>query len=256
MVIEQDVKTKNAAEFYSQQDDVFGRIASRYDLLCDLFSFGIHRLWKRKVAKIIAKESWSQLLDCATGTGDIILRVLHHKKLEQHQEIIASDISPQMLAIAQKRLNSKNHIDFQVLDAHSIPNITTASIDLFSISLGLKICEREKVLQEALRVLRPGGRLVVLEASNIPWNWLQNLYLQYMRLCMPMIGWIATRGDTSAYKYLLQGIEKFPTAEELANELQSTGFVEVSFERLTFGIVAIHVARKTIVNESDSHHTA
>jgi len=238
------VKSKNAAEFYTQRDDVFGRIANRYDLLCDLFSFGVHRLWKRRVVRVIAEESWSRLLDCATGTGDIILRVLQHKKLEQHQEIIASDISPQMLAIAQKRLNSANKIDFQVLDAHSMPNISTASVDLYSISLGLKICEREKVLQEAMRVLHPGGRLVMLEASNIPWNWLQYLYLQYMRMIVPIIGWIATRGDTSAYKYLLQGIEKIPTAEVLATEMTSIGFKEVSFERLSLGIVAIHVARK------------
>jgi len=245
MTIEQQIESKNAAEFQTQHDDVFGRIADRYDLLCDLFSFGIHRLWKRRVARIIAKEPWARMLDCATGTGDIILRVLGHKGLHTEQTIIASDISPQMLAIAQKRLgNNASFMEFQLLDAHSMPGVPNASVDLFSISLGLKICEREKVLQEALRVLRPGGRLVVLEASNIPWTWLQNLYLHYMRLCMPVIGWIATGGDTSAYKYLLQGIEKFPTGEALANEMTSIGFIEVSFERLSLGIVAIHVSRK------------
>lgn len=244
MEIEKQVETKNAAEFSTQQDDIFGRIANRYDLLCDLFSFGIHRLWKRRVARIIAEESWSELLDCATGTGDIILRVLQNKRLESNQKIIASDISPQMLTIAEKRLTSKGQIDFQVLDAHSISDILNDSMDLYSISLGLKICEREKVLKEAFRVLRSGGRLVILEASNIPWRWLQNLYLLYMRLVMPVIGWLATGGDTSAYKYLLSGIEKFPTAEILANEITVIGFEEVSFKRLSLGIVAIHIARK------------
>ncbi|MBC7877871.1 MAG: ubiquinone/menaquinone biosynthesis methyltransferase [Anaerolineales bacterium] len=245
MTIEQDIKTKNAAEFETRQDDVFGRIADRYDLLCDLFSFGIHRIWKRRVAALIAKENWAQLLDCATGTGDIILRVVNHKKLNLNQKIIASDISLQMLEIAKKRLlSTKEQIEFQILDAHSLPSIPDESVDLYSISLGLKICEREQVLKEAMRVLRPGGRFVSLEASNIPIKWLHKLYLLYMRLVMPIVGWLATGGDVSAYKYLLQGIEKFPTAEVLANELSALGFEEVYFQRLTFGIVAIHVARK------------
>jgi len=125
-----------------------------------------------------------------------------------------------------------------------MPEIPNASVDLYSISLGLKICEREKVLREAMRVLRPNGRIVILEASNIPLRLLHDLYLLYMRLVMPVIGWIATGGDTSAYKYLLKGIEKFPTAEVLANEMISLGFTDVSFQRLSLGIVAIHVARK------------
>jgi demethylmenaquinone methyltransferase / 2-methoxy-6-polyprenyl-1,4-benzoquinol methylase len=245
---------ENAAEFQIQQDDVFGRIANRYDLLCDLFSLGIHRLWKRRVARFIAREPWSHLLDCATGTGDIILRVLNHKNLEYNQKIIASDISPQMLAIAQKRLvSSTASIEFRLLDAHYLPDIPTENVDLYSISLALKICERKKVLQEALRVLRPGGRLVILEASNIPWLWLQRAYLLYMKLCMPVIGWLATGGDSSAYKYLLRGIENFPTAEDLAQELGSMGFKDISFERLSLGIVAIHTARKPEARKPNSN---
>lgn len=245
MAIERQVESKNAAEFYAEQDDVFGRIAHRYDLLCDLFSFGIHRLWKRSVARLIAEESWFRLLDCATGTGDIILRLLNDRKLEAGQKIIASDISPAMLRIAEKRLNRMTpSIEFQVLDAHSLPEIPNGSVDLYSISLGLKICERENVLREAMRVLRPNGRIVILEASDIPVHWLHNLYLLYVRSIMPIIGWIAASGDTSAYKYLLKGIEKFPTAEVLADEMASLGFTNVSFQRLSLGIVAIHVARK------------
>jgi len=247
-------QVENAAEFYTQQDDVFGRIAHRYDLLCDLFSLGIHRLWKRRVARVIAQEPWSQMLDCATGTGDIILRVLNHKNIRPDQKIIASDLSPQMLAIAQKKLIRANSlIEFRVLDAHSMPELSAESFDLYSISLGLKICERKRVLEEALRVLRPDGRLIVLEASNIPWVWLQRAYLLYMNLCMPIIGWIATRGDSSAYKYLLRGIENFPTAEELAQELASLGFKDISFERLSLGIVAIHTARKPEASQHDSY---
>lgn len=243
----EQVNSSNAADFHAQVDDVFGRIASRYDLLCDLFSLGIHRLWKRRVAALIAQEPWTCLLDAAAGTGDVVLRVANQQVLQPEQIVITSDISPQMLAIAKKRAGSiAPSLDFRVLDAHSMPSIQSNSIDLYSISLGLKICDRSLVLPEALRVLRPGGRFVSLEASNIVWPWLHRAYLVYMSLCMPLIGWVATGGDASAYRYLLRGIRDFPSAEVFTAELAAAGFENVSFERLSFGIVTIHMARKPI----------
>lgn len=235
----------NAADFHTQEDDVFGRIAARYDLLSDLFSFGIHRLWKRRVAALITTEPWTNLLDVAAGTGDVVLKVARRQGLLPDQKIVASDISPQMLAIARRRATRlKVPVEFRVLDAHAMPSIADDSVDLYSISLGLKICERKLALREALRVLKPGGRFIALEASNIAMGWLHRAYLGYMAVCMPVIGWVATGGDASAYRYLLKGIQDFPTAEELAAELRDMGFAEVSFERLSLGIVAIHVARK------------
>lgn len=245
------VQHQNAAEFAAQNDDVFGRIASRYDKLCDIFSFGIHRIWKRRVAREIASEKWNTLLDGATGTGDIILRVMT-KVPTQGRTVIASDLSEKMIAIAKQRLHSfSRNVNFRLLDAESMPSIQTSSIDAYSISLGLKICNRHLAIQEALRVLKPGGRIIILEASNIRWIFLHNTYLAYMAICMPVLGWIATGGDASAYKYLLQGIRDFPTAEELAHELANYGFEEVTFERLSLGIVAIHTARKPRIQTSD-----
>ena len=234
---------ENAAEFHPSKDDVFGRIASRYDLLCDLFSFGIHRLWKRRVAIVIARESWSTLLDGATGTGDIIVRVLSHK-LPVSRRITASDLSHEMLTIAKRRLGDCSQVQLEELDAEKMPSIASDSVDAYSISLGLKICDRDKALSEAMRVLRPNGRLIILEASNIPWTFAHRMYLAYMFLCMPAIGWLATGGDSSAYRYLLAGIREFPSAELLAEELRTAGFVDVAFERLSLGIVAIHTGRK------------
>jgi ubiquinone/menaquinone biosynthesis methyltransferase len=234
----------NAAEFAWKHDDVFGRIASRYDLLCDVFSFGIHRLWKRAVARRIASEEWQVLLDGATGTGDIILRLVAHQSTDG-RTVIASDVSASMLAIAQRRLTPhRDKVRLTQLDMESMPSVADGSVDAYSISLGLKICNRRLALREAFRILRPGGRLIVLEASNIRWSWLNRAYLAYMSVCMPALGWLATGGDASAYKYLLHGIRDFPSAENLARELLEHGFGEVAFERQSLGIMAIHTARK------------
>jgi demethylmenaquinone methyltransferase / 2-methoxy-6-polyprenyl-1,4-benzoquinol methylase len=234
----------NAAAFAFAADDVFGRIAKRYDFLSDVFSFGIHRLWKRRVAKVIADEHWTTLLDGATGTADIILRVLAHESV-QGRSIVAADISPQMLAIAQTRLSRHtDRVGVRQLNAEAMTPVPSDSVDAYSISLCLKICNRTLALREALRVLKPGGRIVVLEASNIPWGSVHAAYLAYMHLCMPMLGWLATGGDASAYRYLLHGIRDFPSAEALAVEMTNAGFTDVRFERLSFGIVAIHVGRK------------
>ena len=235
---------ENAASFAPAADDVFGRIADRYDLLSDIFSFGIHRLWKKRVAKVIADEPWATLLDGATGTGDIILRVLQHESA-RGRSIVASDISAQMLAIAERRLAlHSDRVMLSQLNAESMPTVPDGSLDAYSISLCLKICSRKLALREAWRVLKPGGRIIILEASNIPWSWLQSAYLTYMSLCMPALGWLATGGDASAYRYLLNGIREFPTAEQLATEMADAGFCDVRFERLSLGIVAIHVGRR------------
>lgn len=235
----------NAAHFHADVDDVFARIAGRYDLLCDIFSLWIHRHWKRRVARRIAEHGWQRMLDSASGTGDIVLRVVRETPNPAGREMIASDISPAMLRVAERKLVvSKVPIEFRQLDAERMPSIADASVDLYSISLGLKICDRNLALREAYRVLHPGGMFIALEASNIPWRWLQRLYLGYMHLCMPALGWLATGGDASAYRYLLQGIKDFPSAENLADEMRTAGFEDVSFERLSLGIVAIHRARK------------
>ena len=234
----------NAAAFDTLADPVFDRIAGRYDLLCDLFSLGLHRLWKRRMAELIADEPWQCMLDSAAGTGDIALRMARRTGVASRSVIVA-DISPAMLAIARRRAGGMaDRLSFRVLDAHAMPEVPDASLDLYTISLALKICDRARVLDEVMRVLRPGGRLIVLEASAIVWPWLHRLYLAYMGVCMPVIGWVATGGDASAYRYLLRGVREFPDADALAAEVTARGFETVRFELMTFGIVAIHSARK------------
>ena len=209
----------NSADFTPKDDDVFGRIATRYDFLCDLFSLGIHRLWKRRVAYIIGNAPWQNLLDVASGTDDIVYRILQQRDatFDNPPQIIVSDISPQMLNMAKKKMIGHNkNTSFLLIDAENMIQIESASQDVVSISLGLKICDRHKALQQAYRILKPQGRLVTLEASNIPIAWIQRLYLAYMSAVMPIIGWLATSGDSSAYQYLLKGLKDFPSAENLA----------------------------------------
>lgn len=236
----------NAAAFNAGVDDVFGRIAGRYDVLCDIFSLGLHRRWKQRVAEIIAGRDWQHMLDAASGTGHIVSRVLRlAPEVAERRHIIVSDISAPMLAVSQRKTAPlTQRLDYRILDAHDMPSIASGSVDLYSISLGLKICDRARVMQEAYRVLRPGGHFVALEASAIVVPALHRLYLAYMNICMPLIGRIATGGDASAYLYLLKGVHGFPDAEQLARELREIGFEGVHYERLSLGIVAIHSARK------------
>ncbi len=235
----------NAASFNSIGDDVFSRIASRYDVLCDLFSLGIHRTWKRRMARRIAAERWESMLDVAAGTGDIALRVVQYLGGTAGRNCVVSDICPAMLDIATRRAGDlAGDMQFRVFDAHQLTEVESESIDLYSMSLGMKICNRKRALVEAWRVLKPGGTFICLEASEIPIRLIHRLYLTYMSLCMPLVGWVATGGDASAYHYLLSGVRGFPGAQVFAEEIGALGFTDVAYERLSFGIVAIHVARK------------
>jgi ubiquinone/menaquinone biosynthesis methyltransferase len=227
----------NAAHFDPQSDDVFGRLAGRYDRLCDIFSVFAHRLWKSRIAERISGEQGVLALDVASGTGDIPVRLL--RKGGGPQRILVTDISPQMLAQAEKKLLGASRADLRLLDAHAL-DLPDASVDTYSISFGMKICDRARVISEALRVLKPGGVFYCLEAARIPFEPLHRLYLFYMDWCLPLIARMATGGDASAYNCLLRGVHDFPRQREFAFELEKAGFADVTFENLTCGIVAIH----------------
>ena len=233
----------NSAQFKPAKDDVFGRIAHRYDRLCDVFSFGIHRLWKSRMAARVAQEHPSHLLDLASGTGDIPLRLLRRLgSTRKGWRIRVSDISPEMLKIARTRLNGTAvEIETQNAEAMDIPS---GSLDIVTMAFGLKIVDRARVLPEVMRVLRPGGVFLCLEASRIVVPGLHPLYLAYMNACMPLIGRLATGGDASAYSYLLRGVHDFPDQRALADELDRHGFENITFESLSLGIVALHRAVK------------
>lgn len=236
------VSTPNAAEFHAAEDDVFARIARRYDLLCDLFSLGAHRLWKSHMARRLAEHPAEVLLDLASGTGDIPLRLL--RRPGAAGSVLVTDLSPSMLSLAREKLAGQAACSFAIADAEALADHADASVDLISISFGMKICDRHRVAAEALRVLKPGGGFFCLEAARMPWPWLHRAYLAYMGWCLPMIASLAVDGDRSAYDYLLRGIHEFPDQDSFAAELAAAGFVDVRYENLTLGIVALHIAAK------------
>jgi ubiquinone/menaquinone biosynthesis methyltransferase len=236
----------NAARFEPAQDDVFARIAHHYDRLCDLFSLGAHRLWKARMAERLAACEAEVILDVASGTGDIPRRLLRRFERSGALPMVwVTDLSPAMLDIAREKLAAAGDQQrFALADAHDLREFETASIDVYSIAFGMKICDRARVMREAQRVLKPGGVFFCLEAARIPWPWLHTLYLTYMGWCLPMIARLAVHGDSSAYDYLLRGVRDFPDQHALCDELVACGFSEVTYENLTLGIVALHRARK------------
>jgi ubiquinone/menaquinone biosynthesis methyltransferase len=235
----------NAAQFDAARDDVFARIAHRYDVLCDIFSLRAHRLWKDRMARRIAAEPGVCVLDVAAGTGDIPLRLLRHLDRQpppaRQRKIFVTDLCPEMLAIARSKPGARDsRLAHAVMDAHDLRDVADSSVDTYSISFGMKILDRKRVIAEAMRVLKPGGRFFCLEAARIPLGIVHAAYLKYMDLCLPLIARIATGGDAGAYDYFLRGIHGFPDQPSFARELERHGFGAVGYENLTFGIVALH----------------
>jgi demethylmenaquinone methyltransferase/2-methoxy-6-polyprenyl-1,4-benzoquinol methylase len=236
----------NAAAFDPARDDVFARIAGRYDRMCDLFSLMIHRRWKSFMAAQVARHPGAVVLDVASGTGDIPLRVC--ARLERTagpaRTVWVTDLCPEMLAIARRKLAGRGEVRIAVADAHALGAFADGSVDLYTMSFGMKICDRRRAVAEAFRVLRPGGTFFCLEAARIPLAPLHALYLAYMRWCMPIVARVATGGDPGAYAYLVKGIHEFPHQRAFAAELEAQGFRDVGYRNLTFGIVALHWGTK------------
>ena len=236
----------NAAAFDPAQDNVFARIAHRYDRICDLFRLRIHRLWKSRMAAAIAAHPGAVVLDAASGTGDIPLRVLRRLGAESGRTIWVTDLCPEMLALARGKLAGNAAAKIAIANVHALAQFPAGSVDLFSISFGMKICDRRRVLAEAFRVLKPGGTFFCLEAARIPLAPLHALYLAYMRWCLPVIAKIATGGDASAYDYLVRGIHESPAQQAFCDEMETFGFREVRYRNMTFGIVALHMGTKPL----------
>ena len=218
---------------------VFSNVASKYDIMNDVMSVGIHRLWKDAMMDWLAPRSGQRLLDVAGGTGDISFRFL---KRAPGADAVVLDMTEQMLIAGRKRAEAgqmADHLDWVVGDAMALP-FADNSFDVYTISFGIRNVTRiADALSEAFRVLRPGGRLMVLEFSQLPNDGLQKAYDAYSFNVIPRMGKLIA-GDRDSYQYLVESIRKFPDQDTFAQMIRVAGFENVKYRNLSLGIAALH----------------
>lgn len=218
---------------------VFTRVASKYDIMNDVMSAGIHRLWKDAMMDWLAPRPGQRLLDVAGGTGDVAFRFLSRAP---SASAVVCDMTESMLVEGRKRAEAErlhDHLDWVVGDAMALP-FPDNSFDVYTISFGIRNVTRiPDALSEAYRVLKPGGRLMVLEFSQIPNDLLQKAYDLYSYNVIPVMGQIIA-GDRPSYQYLVESIRKFPDQETFAAMIRTAGFGMVKYRNLSLGIAALH----------------
>jgi demethylmenaquinone methyltransferase/2-methoxy-6-polyprenyl-1,4-benzoquinol methylase len=217
---------------------VFEAVAPRYDLMNDLMSGGIHRLWKRELIHRAHPRPGELLLDVAGGTGDIAERFLDG----QGTTAIVCDINATMIETGRDRALDRGRVEgisWVCGDAEALP-IASRSVDVVTIAFGLRnVTQIDRALAEMRRVLRPGGRFFCLEFSHVSLPLLARLYDAYSFNMLPALGAIVA-GDRGAYQYLVESIRRFPTQEVLAEQMQAARFERVGFRNLSGGIAALH----------------
>ncbi len=218
---------------------VFSSVASKYDVMNDAMSLGIHRLWKDAMMDWLAPRAGQSLLDVAGGTGDIAFRFLG--RAPQARAVVL-DMTESMLVAGRQRAEAgqlDDKLSWVAGDAMALP-FPGNTFDVYTISFGIRNVTRiPDALSEAFRVLRPGGRLMVLEFSQLPNDGLQKLYDLYSFNVIPKMGKLIT-GDADSYQYLVESIRKFPDQETFAQMIREAGFENVKYRNLSMGIAALH----------------
>jgi demethylmenaquinone methyltransferase / 2-methoxy-6-polyprenyl-1,4-benzoquinol methylase len=232
-------QTVSLAEKADMVHDVFTRVASKYDVMNDLMSGGMHRLWKDAMMDWLAPRPSQQLLDVAGGTGDVAFRFL---KRAPGATATVLDMTESMLVAGRQRADADklaDRLDWIVGDAMALP-FPNNSFDVYTISFGIRNVTRiEDALTEAYRVLRSGGRLMVLEFSQIPNAGLQWAYDRYSFNVIPVMGQVVA-GDRESYQYLVESIRKFPDQDRFAEMIRKAGFGQVKYRNVTMGVAALH----------------
>lgn len=218
---------------------VFSSVASKYDVMNDAMSFGIHRIWKDAMMDWLAPRPDQKLLDVAGGTGDISFRFLKRAG-RGHATVL--DLTEPMLIEGRKRAEANamsDSLDWVVGDAMHLP-FDDNTFDVYTISFGIRNVTRpQEALNEAFRVLRPGGRLMVLEFSQIPNELMQKVYDLYSFNIIPRLGQVIAN-DRDSYQYLVESIRKFPDQDTFLGMVRQAGFENAKYRNLSMGIACLH----------------
>ena len=219
---------------------VFDSVATRYDLMNDLMSGGIHRVWKRVTIELSGVREGHRVLDVAGGTGDLSSRFA--RIVGPNGRVVLSDINESMLRVGRDKLIDSGtiaNLEFVLADAERLP-FAERSFDCVTIAFGLRnVTHKERALESMLRVLRPGGRLLVLEFSKPTNELLGKLYDAYSFGVLPRLGRLVT-GDADSYRYLAESIRMHPDQDAMRDMMEDAGFERCDYHNMTGGIVAIH----------------
>lgn len=219
--------------------DLFSDVANKYDIMNDVMSVGIHRIWKEAMMDWLAPRAGQKLLDVAGGTGDVSFKFL---KRAGHGHATVCDLTEGMLIEGRKRAEAAamaDSLDWVVGDAMALP-FEDNTFDVYTISFGIRNVTRpQEALNEAFRVLRPGGRLMVLEFSQLPNPMMQKAYDLYSFNVIPRMGQLIAN-DRDSYQYLVESIRNFPDQETFLEMVRTAGFENARFRNLTMGVAALH----------------
>ncbi|CAG08176.1 unnamed protein product, partial [Tetraodon nigroviridis] len=259
-------ETEKAKRVYK----VFENVAQKYDVMNDAMSLGIHRLWKDTLLRVMDPQPGAQLLDMAGGTGDIAFRFLKYARSQQEKRrrraarstqapswsdaapeevhgpgesrAVVCDVNKEMLNVGKQKADSMGThtgLSWVVGDAEELP-FDDDQFDIYTIAFGIRnVTHIEQALQEALRVLKPGGRFICLEFSKVTNPLLARIYDVYSFQAIPVLGEVIA-GDWKSYQYLVESIRKFPDQEEFKEMMEDVGFCCVHYHNLTAGVVALH----------------